>query len=105
MVTGVVSRIGNTRSGSKPGPRSPSWRRAVVRSLAAAPAHGGKHIAWLRSVKSRNPPRPAPFVNLNGKAIGLYIARANRVSTYAFSARLVKRILDKLMPKNKPAIK
>src|ERR1035441_3762391 len=87
MFTGVVSRMGNTRSGSKPGPRSPSWRRAVVRSLAAAPAHGGKDIAWQRSVKSRNPPRPAPQVNLDGKAIGLNIARAGRVTTSRESMR------------------
>ena len=97
--------MGNTRSGSKPGPRSPSWRRTAVRSLAAAPAHGGKHIAWQRSVKSRNPPRPAPFVNLNGKAIGFYIARASHVSTYAFPARLVKQILDLLIPEPKTAAK
>jgi hypothetical protein len=105
MVTGVVSRTGNTRSGSKPGPRSPSWRRTVVRSLAAAPAHGGKHIAWASSVKPGNPTRPAPLVNLDGKGIGLYIARASRVSTYSLPARLVKRILDTLTPKPKTAAK
>jgi hypothetical protein len=44
-------------------------------------------------------------VNLDGKAIGLDIARAGRVTTYALPARLVKRILDNLTPKNKPAIK
>src|ERR1035441_6128853 len=104
MVTGVDSRMGNTRSGSKPGPRSPSWRRTVVRSLAAAPAHGGKHIAWQRCVKPGNSIRPAPLVNLDGKGIGLCIAHAGGVTTYALPARLVKRILDKLMPKNKPAI-
>jgi hypothetical protein len=32
-------------------------------------------------------------------------AHANRVSIYAFPARLVKRILDNLTLKNKPAIK
>ena len=37
-----------------------------------------------------------PLVNLDGKAIGLNIARADRVSTYALPASLVKRILDKL---------
>jgi len=37
-----------------------------------------------------------PLVNLDGKAIGLNIARAGRVSTYALPASLVKRILDKL---------
>jgi hypothetical protein len=44
-------------------------------------------------------------VNPDGKAICLYIVRADRVTTYALPARLVKRILDNLTPKNKPAIK
>ena len=41
-----------------------------------------------------------PLVNLDGKAIGLNIARAGRVTTYALPARQVKRILDNL--KSKP---
>jgi serine protease Do len=44
-----------------------------------------------------------PLVNLDGKAIGLNIARASRVSTYALPARLVKRIFDNLRPKPKSA--
>ena len=44
-----------------------------------------------------------PLVNLDGKAIGLNIARAGRVTTYALPARLVKRIFDNLKPKLKPA--
>jgi serine protease Do len=40
-----------------------------------------------------------PLVNLDGKAIGLNIARASRVTTYALAARLVKRTLDNLRPK------
>ena len=40
-----------------------------------------------------------PLVNLDGKAIGLNIARAGRVTTYALPARLVKRIFDELKPK------
>ncbi len=40
-----------------------------------------------------------PLVNLDGKAIGLNIARAGRVTTYALPTRLVKRILDNLKPK------
>jgi serine protease Do len=46
-----------------------------------------------------------PLVNLDGKAIGLNIARAGRVTTYALPARLVKRILDNLTPKAKSAAK
>lgn len=37
-----------------------------------------------------------PLVNLDGEAIGLNIARAGRVTTYALSARLVQRILRNL---------
>jgi serine protease Do len=37
-----------------------------------------------------------PLVDLDGKAIGLNIARAGRVSTYALPAGLVKRILAEL---------
>jgi serine protease Do len=44
-----------------------------------------------------------PLVNLDGKAIGLNIARAGRVTTYALPTRLVKRILDNLKPKPIPA--
>jgi serine protease Do len=44
-----------------------------------------------------------PLVNLDGKAIGLNIARASRVTTYALPARLVKRILDNLRPRPQAA--
>src|SRR4029077_15315274 len=40
-----------------------------------------------------------PLVNLDGQAIGLNIARAGRVSTYALPAPLVKRILEHLKSK------
>jgi serine protease Do len=40
-----------------------------------------------------------PLVNLDGKAIGLNIARAGRVSTYALPPALVKRILKGLETK------
>ena len=42
-------------------------------------------------------------MNLDGKAIGLNIARAGRVTTYALPARLVKQILDNLKSKSKSA--
>ena len=45
-----------------------------------------------------------PLVNLEGKAIGINIARASRVSTYALPARLVKRTFDNLKPKPKSAV-
>jgi len=37
-----------------------------------------------------------PLVNLDGEAVGLNIARAGRVSTYALPARLVMEVLQKL---------
>jgi serine protease Do len=40
-----------------------------------------------------------PLVNLDGKAIGLNIARAGRVSTCALPAALVKQILNRLKTK------
>jgi serine protease Do len=40
-----------------------------------------------------------PLVNLDGKAIGLNIARANRVATYALPASLAQEILAKLKSK------
>ena len=39
-----------------------------------------------------------PLVNLDGKAIGLNIARASRVTTYALPARLAQRILANREP-------
>jgi serine protease Do len=44
-----------------------------------------------------------PLVNLDGKAIGLNIARAGRVTTYALPARLARRILNNLKLALKPA--
>jgi serine protease Do len=40
-----------------------------------------------------------PLVNLDGKAVGLNIARAGRVTTYALPAKLVKKILKNLQSK------
>ena len=44
-----------------------------------------------------------PLVDLDGKAIGINIARASRVSTYALPSRLVKQVLDNLKTKAKSA--
>jgi serine protease Do len=43
-----------------------------------------------------------PLVNLDGEAIGLNIARAGRVTTYALSSKLVKRILEHLKSMPRP---
>jgi serine protease Do len=40
-----------------------------------------------------------PLVNLDGKALGINIARAGRVATYALPSKLVKRILENLKAK------
>ena len=40
-----------------------------------------------------------PLVNLDGRAIGLNIARASRVATYALPASLARQILAKLKSK------
>ena len=45
-----------------------------------------------------------PLVNLDGKAIGINIARASRVSTYALPSRLVKRIYTDLKFKSRSAV-
>ena len=42
-----------------------------------------------------------PLVNLDGQAIGINIARASRVTTYALPSRLVKRILADLKSRSK----
>ena len=44
-----------------------------------------------------------PLVNLDGKAVGLNIARASRVSTYALPARLASRCLERLKSQTAPA--
>ena len=45
-----------------------------------------------------------PLVDLYGRAIGINIARASRVSTYALPARLAKQVLDNLKAKAKAAV-
>ena len=40
-----------------------------------------------------------PLVNLDGKAIGLNIARASRFATYALPASLARQILTRLKSK------
>jgi serine protease Do len=37
-----------------------------------------------------------PLVNLDGEAVGLNIARAGRVSTYALPAKLIREVIEKL---------
>jgi serine protease Do len=46
-----------------------------------------------------------PLVNLDGKAVGINIARAGRVTTYALPARLASRELQRLQPAPRAATK
>lgn len=41
-----------------------------------------------------------PLVNLDGQAIGLNIARASRVATYALPSALVQRVIADLKSKS-----
>jgi len=45
-----------------------------------------------------------PLVDLDGKAIGINIARASRVTTYALPAKLAKQVLHDLKAKSKAAV-
>ena len=65
-------------------------------------ARSAMRAEGFRSKPSSTTPSCAPgfaaarLVDLDGKAIGLNIARASRVSTYALPARLAQRILANL---------
>lgn len=69
-----------SRLGSEVSLRAGGFEQAIEHDTVLAP--------WLCG---------GPLVNLDGKAIGLNIARASRVTTYALSARLVNRILENLL--------
>ena len=45
-----------------------------------------------------------PLINLEGKAVGINIARAGRVASYALPASLVKRVVDELRTKAKVSV-
>jgi serine protease Do len=69
----------NTRLNGEVSHRAEGFDRAIEHDSVLAP--------WLCG---------GPLVNLDGKAIGLNIARASRVSTYALPAEFVQHILDRL---------
>ena len=46
-----------------------------------------------------------PLLNLDGKAIGLNIARAGRVASYALPAGLVRHLADDLKNQTKVSVK
>lgn len=83
------SEGGSGRNGDG-GPRSRRWRESVsqrAEGFELAIQHDTVLPPWLCG---------GPLVNLDGQAIGLNIARAGRVATYALPPRLVKRIFETL---------
>jgi serine protease Do len=89
----MVPRSGQSASEQYPGRRQSRMAGEVsqrAEGFEQAIEHDSVLPPWLCG---------GPLVNLDGKAIGLNIARAGRVTTYALPARLVKRILDNLKPK------
>ena len=92
-------RAGQLEVGSNPSPRFSRLRGQVsqrAEGFEQAIEHDTVLQPWLCG---------GPLVNLDGKAIGINIARASRVSTYALPARLVKRVFASLKSGTKsPAI-
>ncbi len=40
-----------------------------------------------------------PVVNLDGRAVGLNIARADRTATYAIPAKMIRMLIPEMLPK------
>ena len=40
-----------------------------------------------------------PVLDINGNAVGINIARAGRIKTYALPAKIIKQVVDQLAPK------
>ena len=80
----IEQRLG--RLGGEVSQRSQGFEQAIEHDTVLQP--------WLCG---------GPLVDLDGKAIGINIARASRVSTYALPSKLVKQILDSLKAKSKSA--
>jgi serine protease Do len=95
-------RLRGARSAELGGELNPEQRQSRLTGEVSQRAEGFEDAIEHDSVL---PPWMCggPLVNLDGKAIGLNIARADRVTTYALPARLVKQILDRLKSKNKLA--
>ena len=89
-----VPGAGQLWSGSNPQPRFSRLRGDVsqrAEGFEQAIEHDTVLKPWLCG---------GPLVDLEGKAIGLNIARAGRVTTYALPTKLVKRILEQLKSQN-----
>jgi serine protease Do len=76
---GSLGQRRRNRLGGEVSQRSEGFERAIEHDSVLPP--------WLCG---------GPLVNLDGKAIGLNIARAGRVSTYALPSELAERILESL---------
>jgi len=79
LVPGFGPPRGGTRLSGEVSQRAEGFEQAIEHDSVLPP--------WLCG---------GPLVNLEGEAIGLNIARAGRVTTYALPARLVQRICDHL---------
>jgi serine protease Do len=90
------------KSGQLAADLSPRSRSSRVMGEVSRRAEG-----FERAIEHDSVLRPwlcgGPLVNLDGQAIGLNIARAGRVTTYALPASLVKRIYEQLKPATKAA--
>jgi serine protease Do len=40
-----------------------------------------------------------PVLDINGRAVGINIARAGRIKTYALPAEIIKQVVEQLAPK------
>ena len=93
----MVPRSGQDGQDAEPSPRASRLMGAVSRraeGFELVLEHDSVLPPWLCG---------GPLVNLEGKALGLNIARAGRVTTYALPARLVKRILNDFTSKQASA--
>jgi serine protease Do len=84
----MVPRSGQEEGASDSSPRGNRLNGAVSRraeGFELVLEHDSVLQPWLCG---------GPLVNLDGKAIGLNIARAGRVTTYALPAKLVKRLTE-----------
>jgi serine protease Do len=92
-----------------PQPAEPGaeWYRDSVGNLGAEVSRRAKGFERALEHDTVLPPWlcGGPLVNLDGQAIGLNIARASRVTTYALPAALVQRIFANLNARRKPVDK
>jgi len=72
------------------------WRRPIELEEEVSQRAGGFELAIEHDTVLQPWLCGGPLVNLDGEGIGLNIARAGRVTTYALSAQLVMRVFEHL---------